>query len=207
MEKYNRYIIMAARLVSVIFIPWFLPLLGFVLVLTFSELNRVPWQLKLLMIALVYFFTMQLPYWLVHTYRRVNGWTKHEMSQRERRIVPYMLSIVCYTALLYLMGVFHMPHYTISIIAGALILQMICSVVNLWKKVSTHAAAIGGIIGALMGFALIYAFNPIGWLCVSILVAGVVCTARMILRQHTLGELGLGLLIGLLSGWCAVIFL
>lgn len=207
MEKYNKYLILTAQVVSIIFTPWYLPLLGFVLLLTFSYLNVLPWTLKLMMIGLVYLFTVLLPYWSVFAYRRVNGWTRHEMSQKERRIIPYVLSIVCYTALLYIMQAFHMPTFTMAVIAGALAIQIVCALINLWVKVSTHAAATGGIIGALMAFSLVFAFDPTGWLCLTILVCGVVCTSRMVLRQHTLGELGLGVLVGVLCGWSAVIFL
>ncbi|MCQ2266349.1 MAG: hypothetical protein MJZ40_01390 [Bacteroidaceae bacterium] len=207
MDKLNKYLILAAQIVSIIFTPWYLPLLGFVLLLTFSYLNVLPWQFKLMMIGLVYLFTVLMPYWSVYVYRRVNGWTRHEMSQKERRIVPYVLSIMCYAALLYIMQTFHMPSFTIAVIAGALAVQIACALVNLWIKVSTHAAAIGGILGSLMAFSLVFAFDPTRWLCLTILVAGVVCTSRMILRQHTLTELGLGLLIGVMCGWGAVGFL
>lgn len=203
----NKYLIIAAQVVSIIFTPWYLPLLGFVLLLMFSYLNVLPWELKLMMIGMVYLFTVLLPYWSVYIYRRVNGWTRHEMSQKERRIVPYVLSIMCYAALLYLMQTFHMPSFTMAVIAGALAVQIACAIVNLWIKVSTHAAAIGGILGCLMAFSLVFAFDPTRWLCLTILVAGVVCTSRMILRQHTLAELGLGLLIGILCGWGAVGFI
>lgn len=207
MDKLNKYLILAAQIVSIIFTPWYLPLLGFVLLLTFSYLNVLPWQFKLMMIGLVYLFTVLMPYWSVYVYRRVNGWTRHEMSQKERRIVPYVLSIMCYAALLYIMQTFHMPSFTIAVIAGALAVQIACALVNLWIKVSTHAAAIGGILGSLMAFSLVFAFDPTRWLCLTILVAGVVCTSRIILRQHTLTELGLGLLIGVMCGWGAVGFL
>lgn len=206
-EILNQYTILTAQVVSIIFTPWYLPLLGFILLLTFSYLNMLPWQYKLMMIGIVYLFTVLLPYWSVYVYRRVNGWTRHEMSQKERRIVPYVISIICYTALLYLMQSFHMPSFTLAVIAGALAVQIACAIVNLWYKVSTHAAAIGGIIGALMAFSLVFAFDPTDWLCLCVMVAGVVCSSRMILRQHTLGELGVGLLIGIGCGISAVVFL
>ncbi|MBQ0164718.1 MAG: hypothetical protein MJZ43_02355 [Bacteroidaceae bacterium] len=203
----NKYIIMAAQAVSLLFTPWYLALLGFVLLLIFSYLNMLPWQLKLMMGLMVYLFTVLLPYWSIYIYRRANGLTSRQMGQRERRLVPYAISILCYTALWWLMRFFNLPSFTQAVVAGALFIQILCAVVNMWVKVSTHAAAIGGIIGALMAFSLVFSFDPTGWLCLSILVAGVVCTARMILRQHTLGELGLGLLIGLLCGWGSVLML
>lgn len=207
MSNTNKYLILWAQVVSLIFTPWYLPLLSFVLLLTFSYISAMAWAGKLILIGLVYLFTVLMPYWSVSVYRRVNGWTRHEMGQRERRVVPYVLSIICYTALLYVMSAFRLPSFTMAVIAAALAVQVVCAVVNIWVKVSTHAAGTGGIIGALMAFSLIFRFDPTLPLCLGILICGLVCTARMILRQHTLGELGLGVLIGLLCGWCSVVFI
>ena len=70
---------------------------------------------------------------------------------------------------------------------------------------STHSAAAGGVVGALMGFSFIFAFNPVFSLCLSVTLAGAVGSARLILRQHTLGEVGLGVLVGLLCGFLGVL--
>ena len=61
------------------------------------------------------------------------------------------------------------------------------------------------VVGALLAFSLIFSFNPTGWLCLSVLVCGMVCTARMVLRQHTYAELGWGTLIGFLSGFFSIL--
>lgn len=207
MDTVNKYLILTAQVVSIIFTPWYLPLLGFVLLLSFSYLKALPWQLKLMMVSIVYIFTVLLPYWSVFLYRRVNGWTSHEMSTRERRLMPYIISIACYAALLVVMNAFHMPTFAMAVITGALVIQVVCAVINVFIKISTHAAAIGGIIGALMAFSLVFAFDPTYWLCLSILVCGVVCTSRMILRQHTLTELATGVFVGWVCGWATVAFI
>ena len=101
----------------------------------------------------------------------------------------------------------HMPRFTLGIIAGALALQIVCAVLNNWIKVSTHAAASGGVIGALLAFSEIFSFDPTWWLCFSILLCGLVCTSRLILRQHSLSDIGLGVLIGILCGYLCVSFM
>ena len=60
------------------------------------------------------------------------------------------------------------------------------------------AAAIGGVAGGLLSFSLIFNFNPVWWLCLVILLGGMVGTSRMILRQHTLPQVVVGFFVGLL---------
>ena len=56
-----------------------------------------------------------------------------------------------------------------------------------------------------MGFSIIIPFDPTAWLCLTILLCGMVCTARLILRQHTLGEVGLGAAVGFACGLASVV--
>ena len=69
-------------------------------------------------------------------------------------------------------------------------------IINVWWKISTHTAAIGGVAGGLVVYSIAFSFNPIWWLAFVILLAGMVGTARMILRQHTLAQVVAGFLVG-----------
>ena len=107
--------------------------------------------------------------------------------------------------MLYLFYQLHMPRFTLGIIVGALSIQIICAMLNSRVKVSTHAAASAGVVGAIMAFSLIFNFDPTGWLYLSILLCGTVCSARLILRQHSLADLGWGVLVGFLCGFLSII--
>lgn len=206
-SKRGFWLVLSAQVISLIFSPFYLPLVAFVALFIFSYLHMLPPITKLLLIVIVYFFTVLLPRWTIFLYRKLNGWTRHQLSKRERRYIPYVMSIISYSTLLYLLYSFHMPRFTLGIIAGALIIQVFCALVNSLIKVSTHAAASGGVIGALMAFSIIFNFNPISWLCLTILLSGLVCTARLILREHTLSELGWGVVIGIFSGLGSILLI
>lgn len=202
----NRYLIYTAQAISLVFSPFYLPVVAFVILYFFSYLSYMPWQYSLWVISMVYIFTILLPRLGIFVYRKLNGWTRHQLSHRERRIVPYLLSIVCYATLLILMDYLCMPRFTLSVVVGALGIQIACALINVRLKVSTHAAAAGGFVGALIAFSILLHFDPTPWLCLTILLSGLVCTARLILRQHTLPELGVGVLVGILSGFMAIWF-
>jgi membrane-associated phospholipid phosphatase len=198
--------IYAARTVSLIFTPFYLPLMGLVVLFTFSYLSLLPIGYRLLVMAMVYFFTILLPTFLIHIYRRFQGWSLLELGQKRRRMVPYVLSILSYALCLWVLYSLHIYHFVSSIVFGALVVQIVCAVINIWWKISTHTAAIGGVAGALFVFAEIFGFNPVWWFCLVFMVAGLLGSARMYLRQHTLGQVVAGFGIGFVCATLGIIF-
>ncbi len=200
-------IIMAARFLSMLFTPFWLPIIGLVVLFVFSYLSIFPWYYKLQVLLLVYLFTILLPTALIRFYRRYQGWTPIELGQRERRMVPYVISILCYFACIYIMQLLHMPHFMGSIVVAALLVQMVCAVFNIWWKISEHTAAIGGMGGALFAYAEYLSFNPVWWMCLVFIVAGLIGSCRMILRQHSLGQVVGGFWVGFVCAAFAIFFL
>lgn len=198
----EKSIIYTARIVSIIFTPFYLPLVGLILLFTLSYMKMLPMAYRLMVLIMVYFFTILLPTFLIRFYRQHQGWTLIELGQRERRMVPYFISILCYFTCIWLMEHLHIYHFIGSILMAALLIQMTCAVINTWWKISTHTAAIGGVAGALFGFSAIFGFNPVWWFCVVFIVAGMLGSARMILRQHSLSQVVTGFAVGFV---CAAI--
>jgi len=185
-----------AKSLSNVFRPTYFPLLGFVLLLLFTYLSMLSWQLKLGLLAMVYLWTIFLPSIGVYIYRRTRRLTQQELLLRHNRIIPYILHIVCYGFLLHFMTQIHAPTFMGGIIVISLLVQCICTVITLWWKISMHSAAVGAIIGAIVAYSAIFHFYPIWWLCLAILVSGLVNSSRMLLRQHTLWQVLGGTLIG-----------
>ena len=192
---------------SLLFTPFYLPFVGLAALFSFSYLSIFPWSYKLQVLTMVYLFTILMPTVMIHLYRRYQGWNLIELGHRERRMVPYVISILCYFTCVYLMSRLHMPHFMGAIVVAALLVQIVCALVNVWWKISTHTAAIGGMAGALFAFAEYLGFNPVWWLCLVFIVAGMVGTSRMILRQHTLAQVVCGFLVGFLCAAVAILFL
>jgi membrane-associated phospholipid phosphatase len=77
-----------------------------------------------------------------------------------------------------------------------------CALINVWWKISTHTAAVGGVVGALFVFGELFNFNPVWWLCLVFIIAGVLGSSRIILRQHTLAQVVAGFVVGIV---CAIL--
>lgn len=197
-----KQIIIAARIFSSVFRPSYYPTVGTLILVLFTYLNIFPVAYKMWIIAFVLIFTLFLPALGIFIYRRLHGWSLAELRKRHKRFVPYLINICCYLCLMHIFSTWHVPHFLTAIIGISLLIQFTCIVVNLWWKVSMHAAGSGGVIGAIIAYAFIFNFNPVWWLSLAILVSGCVMTSRMILRQHTLGQVLGGTLIGIV---CAIV--
>ena len=192
---------------SIIFTPFYLPLFGLIILFTLSYLSLLPIAYRLQVVTLVYLFTILLPTWLIHFYRKHQGWTLIELGHRERRMMPYVISIVCYLSCVWILTSMNVFHFVSSILMAALLVQILCAIINVWWKVSTHSAAIGGVTGALFAFAEIFGFNPVWWLCLTLIVAGLLGSARIILRQHSLSQVLAGYLVGFVCAVFGILFL
>lgn len=192
-------------MLSVVFTPFYLPIIGLLSLFIFSYLSLLPWTYKLFLLLMFYLFTVFVPTALIRFYRRYQGWTLIELGSRERRVIPYVISIFSYLVCYYIMAATHVPHFMGSILIAALVIQIACAIINLFIKISTHTAAIGGVAGALLAFSVIFSFNPVWWLCIVLLLAGMVGTSRMILRQHSLRQVVLGFLAGVACSFVSVL--
>ena len=194
----DRTLIRTARVISAIFTPFSIPFLAFLILFLFSYLRIMPIQYKLIVLGVVYCFTILMPTLTIFLFRKINGFSPEDLGERKRRFMPFLLTITSYVFCLVMMPRLNIPWYMTGIILAALIMMVICIVVNLKWKLSEHMAGVGAIVGGLVSFSALFGYNPVWWLCLFILIAGVLGTARIILQHHTLGEVLVGFAVGLI---------
>lgn len=197
---------MTARVVSTIFTPFMVPFIAFFLLFFFTYLRIMPLQYKLTVLALVYCLPFCSRCW-ASIFSEINGWGIHGLSNRKQRFVPYGLTLLSYLGCYLTMYRIHLPRYMCGIILATMICMIICSLINFRLKISTHMASSGMMVGGLLSYSFIFQFNPVGWLCFFILLSGMLGSARIILRQHTLNEVGGGFLVGLFCGVIGILFI
>lgn len=189
-----------AQLLSAIFRPSFYPLVGYLILFTFTFLNLLPWDFKLWVLSAVYIFTIALPYILIFITRKINRWSKRDLYQQKHRYIVYCINIICYISCMYVCQNLQLPSFMGAILVVSLMVQCVCVLINMWYKVSMHSAGTGLIIGALIAYSYIFNFNPTWWLCGTILLSGAVMSSRMYLSGNTLGQVLSGTLIGIVCG-------
>ncbi|EJX10483.1 PAP2 superfamily domain protein [gut metagenome] len=194
----DKTMLRVAKVTSALFTPFSIPFLSFLVLFLFSYLRIMPMAYKLIVLGIVYCFTILTPVVTIFLFRKINGFDIQELTERKKRYVPILLTIISYVFCLLMMRKLNIPWYMTGIILTALIVSVICMIVNLKWKLSEHMAGMGGVIGGLVSFSALFGYNPVVWLCVFILIAGVLGSARIILGHHTLGEVIGGFTVGLL---------
>jgi len=126
-------------------------------------------------------------------------------TQRER-IIPYIIAMTFYFWVWYVFKNVDSPKEMQLFLLGAFLSVCAAWMLNIPMRVSMHTTA----VGAVLAFFLVLAFKDPAfngiYLSVAILVAGLVCTARLIVSHHTYQEIYVGLFAGIVSQLIATWF-
>lgn len=175
----DKTMLRVARVTSIVFTPFSIPFLAFLVLFLFSYLRIMPILYKGIVLGIVYCFTILTPTITIFLFRKINGFARQELSERKKRYVPILLTIISYVFCLLMMRKLNIPWYMTGIIFVSLVISIICILVNLKWKLSEHMAGMGGIIGGLVSFSALFSYNPVVWLCLFILIAGILGSARV----------------------------
>ena len=197
----DKTMLRVARITSIVFTPFSIPFQAFLVLFLFSYLRIMPILYKGIVLGIVYCFTILTPTITIFLFRKINGFARQELSERKKRYVPILLTIISYVFCLLMMRKLNIPWYMTGIIFVSLVISIICILVNLKWKLSEHMAGMGGIIGGLVSFSALFSYNPVVWLCLFILIAGILGSARIVLGHHTLGEVLSGFVVGLVCSF------
>lgn len=193
----NKNLLGAARFISTLFTPFAIPTIAFVVLFLFSYLRIMPIYYKLIVVSIVFCFTILMPAITIFLFRKIHGLDVGALADRRKRYMPYLLTIISYAFCLLMMHRLNIPWYMSGIILSSLIVMIIFLLVNLKWKLSEHMGGAGGVIGGLVSFSALFSYNPVWWLCFFILISGALGSARIILGHHKLGEVLVGFAIGL----------
>jgi len=187
-----------ARFTSVIFHPLLIPTLGFLLLFNSGfYFSILPWNVKIYMLLVVFLSTCILPAISI-LILSLNPKFDLNMEKNTDRVLSLIISSVSYYLgylLLKRLPVF--PVYNVLLI-GAVLVQIALLPISMRWKISIHTAAIGGLVGGILGLSFRLQENPVQLLSMLILAAGLVATSRLILQKHTESQVYAGFLTGFL---------
>lgn len=197
-----------AKIISYVFHPAFIPLYltYFVIEVRSYQFAGIDEWIRILKLIKVAVSCTFLPLVTVLLLRGLNFIDSIFLKTQKDRIIPYIICMIYYFWNWYTFKNIYEVKDLVSMSMAIFNASIFGFLANIFLKVSMHAIAVG-----VMGtFIALLAFNDSTnlslYLAVAILIAGVVCTARLIVSDHTQKEIYYGLVIGMLSQLAAHYF-
>ena len=108
---------------------------------------------------------------------------------------------MCYTVAAYYLYYCHSPQWFVMFMVGSAVTVLIMALINLKWKISAHMAGIGGVVALVYQIHVqgLSAFDLFWMLCITIMVAGLLGSARLVLNRHDAWQVLAGVVVGFLS--------
>jgi hypothetical protein len=119
------------------------------------------------------------------------------LRTQKERIVPYVITMFFYWWMYYLSRNFtDQPAVLKFFFLGIFMCTVAGLILNNYFKISLHGMGVGGALAAIVLIAMHY-HAPLGIpISITTLLAGLVCTSRLIVSDHSQKEVYVGLLVG-----------
>jgi len=190
-----------AHIISYVFHPLFIPayVTAFLLFVDPYAFTGVQEKFKWFRLLSVFFNTGFIPAFAVFLMWRLRLIHSMFLRTQKERIIPYAAALIFYFWAWY---VFHNqqdnPKVFVNFLLGSFLAVCCTWFFNIVTKISMHATAVGG----LAMFFLLQAFSQQHvtgiYFSIAVIIAGLVCTARLIVSDHTTREILLGFVAGAL---------
>lgn len=140
--------------------------------------------------------TVFIPSALIYMFKHLKLISDFQLSNRKERTFPFLCTAILYyfTARIVIKQGLPIEYYLIIIGATALI--VIALFINLRWKISVHMMGIGGVIGIFHGMAAYFPNIFFAPLVISIALAGILGSSRLLLGSHKPAEIYSGFIIG-----------
>ena len=195
---FKRLLAASARFFSTVLSPLLMPTYGTFHVLWVSVLCLLPNGTRITVLAIIFGNTCVLPMILVSVLHHYGIITDKRLNKQHERLIPYAFSALCYCGAALYLNYIHSPAWFVMFMVGAAAAVAICLIINLFWKISAHMCGIGGVVALLFQLHVqgLSAFNLFWVFIVTILLAGILGTSRMVLRRHTVMQVLTGFAIG-----------
>ncbi|MBR1883232.1 MAG: hypothetical protein IJ808_09560 [Muribaculaceae bacterium] len=202
---FNRLLAASARFFSTVMSPLLMPTYGAFLVLWASVLCLLPSGTRVTVLVMVLGITCVLPMLAIGVLHHYGLIHDKQFTRRTDRLIPYAFGLLCYVGAAFYLRHIHSPQWFIMFIAGAGLSCLVSMLVNFKWKISAHSAGIGGVVALLFQLHVqgLSAFNLFWVICGTMLLAGVLGTSRLILKNHTVGQV----LAGFANGYLCVMLM
>lgn len=190
-----------ATLLSWLLVPMLMPVYGMLFIFNLSILDFSPLRTKTAITLIVFAINTLVPMLLVLALKWFGIIKDLGLNGRAERTIPYAIIILamgCTGWYLYSRGA---PLWTAMFFCGGAAAGVVNMIINFKWKISAHAAGCAGVFALLIHIA--HQGLPVpgvfSWLVVWTIVCGLLGSARIWLRRHSLLQILAGFITGFLG--------
>lgn len=195
----------ASHFLSWIFVPLIMPVFGILFIFRLSVLDVIPAGLQTAVTFVILGINFVAPMLLILLLKLLGVVNDVGLNGRKERAIPYVITAVCYGCSAWFVASRGAPVWVAMFFCGGVVASLINLAINFKWKISAHAAAIAGLVALLIRLQRDVAVESqlFVWLLITVGCAGLLGSARLWLKRHTIWQV----LAGYVVGFCSVFFL
>lgn len=194
-----------SQFLSWVLLPLIMPVFGILFIFRLSILDVIPPGLQTAVTFVIAGINFFAPLLLIFLLKVMGVVQDVGLNGQKERLIPYIITALCYGGSAWFVASRGAPVWVAMFFAGGALASLINLAINFKWKISAHAAAIAGLVALLIRLQRDVAVEPklFIWLLITVGAAGLLGSARIWLRRHTVWQV----LAGYLVGFCSVFFL
>jgi len=189
-----------AKIISYAFHPLLAPTIGIFIILNFiSYLSAIPPNAKMWLYILVFVTTFLFPAISLLFLLWQKLITEVEIDDNKERLLPIIISLGFYYMGYYILGINNVSGLLRAFYLSAIISMSISFFINIFWKISAHMIGIGGLSGLILAISFIQSLNLLLVFIFTILLAGIIGSARIKLKAHNSLQIIAGFYLGMIT--------
>ncbi len=198
----------SALIISSLFHPVFVPLIGFLLLYFLSGYTLyLPENIFWFSILVIIQFTILIPVGSIYYLFWRKKISSINLSQREDRPLPLVINLISYSVAFLIFRYLNYPHIIISFFSSIVLASTLSMLISFTYKISLHMVAWGTLTGIIIAFALKTNLELHFITSIIVLLTGFIASARLWLNEHNIQQIAYAWVISSLLSFTIVSFI
>ncbi len=168
------------------------------LLMFFTPLQQLPLVMRWYIVGEVAFYTLLLPMICITILYKLHIIGHWALRNRVDRAIPLGINALCYGICSYALSSHgFLPAWALAVYWGATIMSVISWIISFWWKISAHAMGMTAVATLSLILSIWFPSMLPLWIALCLIVlTGFVCSIRVYLGRHTLGQVAAGSALG-----------
>ena len=189
-----------SRIISGVAHPMLMPLISvFVIFHSGTYLDFTPHQLVRVIYMIVAISTLLLPISILPLLKNLKIISDIGIVKSQERFIPLILSLIFYFLGYYMLLKLPITRIIPNLQLVVIISIFIVTLISFKWKISLHMVGIGGFLGMVIAFTILYSSSLKLVFMVGVIFAGLIAYSRLKLNLHTPSQVYVGFIIGLVT--------